>query len=56
MLIVKIYSYAGPSEDGLGQKAYTAGPWHMRFFRLGKIRIFQIRMTEIQVSKYVTSM
>ena len=31
----------------------TAGPWHMRFFRLGKIRIFQIRMTEIQVSRYV---
>ena len=25
----------------------------MRFFRLGKIRIFQIRMTEIQVSRYV---
>ena len=25
----------------------TAGPWHMRFFRLGKIRMFQIRMTEI---------
>ena len=32
---------------------HTAGPWHMRFFRLGKIRIFQIRMTEIQVSRYV---
>ena len=25
----------------------TAGPWHMRFFRLGKIRMSQIRMTEI---------
>ena len=25
----------------------------MRFFRLGKIRIFQIRITEIQVSRYV---
>ena len=32
---------------------YTAGPWLMRFFRLGKIRIFQIRITEIQVSRYV---
>ena len=27
--------------------AVTAGPWHMRFFRLGKIRMSQIRMTEI---------
>ena len=27
-------------------KSITAGPWHMRFFRLGKIRISQIRMTE----------
>ena len=34
-------------------KSSTAGPWLMRFFRLGKIRIFQIRMTEIQVSRYV---
>ena len=29
---------------------YTAGPWHMRFFRLGKIRMFQNRMTDIKVS------
>ena len=39
--------------ENQGRKKSTAGPWLMRFFRLGKIRIFQIRMTEIQVSRYV---
>ena len=32
-------------------KTGTAGPWHMRFFRLGKIRMFQNRMTDIQESR-----
>ena len=26
----------------------TAGPWLMRFFKLGKLRMSQIRITEIQ--------
>ena len=30
-------------------RSLTAGLWLMRFFRLGKMRMCQIRMTEIQV-------
>ena len=33
----------------LGRKKSTAGPWLMHFFRLGKMCMCQIQMTEIQV-------
>ena len=39
--------------SGSHKEVITAGPWHMRFFRLGKIRIFQNRMTDIYVGMYV---
>ena len=33
-----------------GRKKSTAGPWLMRFSRLGKTCMCRIQMTEIQVS------